>query len=178
MLERMRRLAVVLILAAAPALVAGQALPPAEGAAAAPAATVADLAWLAGEWVGEIGGSPMKERWHPPVGGAMPGSFFVVGDGKVSFYELATIEQDEGGPPVLRLRMFGRGLTVPAGREAALAFPLVKLAGTQAVFEGPDQEGPARLTYTRTGDELTVRLEKTENGQPRTTDFKFRRAGD
>ncbi len=38
-------------------------------------ATVAQLAWLAGEWSGTAGTRTFEERWTPPAGGEKPRTF-------------------------------------------------------------------------------------------------------
>lgn len=138
--------------------------------------TAADLGWMAGRWVGEMGEVTLEEQWSEPRGESMVGMFRVVKGGVARDYELMAIEQAAGGP-VLRLRMFGPGLELEEGRETAMSFPVIKAGPGEVVFEGPDKEGPTRITYKRSGEEMHVRLEKTEQGKPQVADFHFRRAG-
>ena len=53
-----------------------------------PAATIADMAWLAGHWIGGGLGGLTEEVWSPPRNGVMMGMFRLVRDGKPIFYEL------------------------------------------------------------------------------------------
>src|SRR5262245_45051261 len=62
----------------------------------APAATIADLAWLAGHWTGEGLGGFTEEVWSPPRNGAMVGMFRLVRDDKPVFYELLTVAEEKG----------------------------------------------------------------------------------
>ena len=44
--------------------------------------------WLAGHWRGEGLGGQCEEIWSAPAAGTMVGSFRLMKDGEVSFYEL------------------------------------------------------------------------------------------
>lgn len=70
--------------------------------AAAPAATIADAAWIAGRWVGAGLGGQIEETWAPAAGGQMVGHFQLVKDGKPALYELMMLD---AAPTGLRLRV-------------------------------------------------------------------------
>ncbi len=85
-------------------LVAGASLasaasppPPPATAEAVPRASLADLAWLAGRWVGEGLGGIAEEVWLPESGGAMLGTFRSLQGGQVAFYEILTLTSNASG---------------------------------------------------------------------------------
>lgn len=126
------------------------------------AATLADVAFIAGRWRGEMDGGATEEWWSPASGDNMLGMFRYVKDGKAVFYELMSIERTEEGP-VLRLRHFGPGLVAWEEKDGATSWPLVELSPGRAVFELPD--GRKRLVFHRGGPAaLTVSLDELRNG--------------
>src|SRR5262245_27411499 len=64
-----------------------------------------DLAWMAGHWIDEAGGSLSEEIWAAPVADCMIGMWRYAADGKPKLFELLAIVQEDGGP-VLRIRHF------------------------------------------------------------------------
>lgn len=166
----------LILLAAVPALAAEPQAPPAGAPKAeAPKATVADFAWLAGEWQGEIGGDFIDEQWGPPAGGAMLGMFrWIKKDGKVVVYELLAIEP-AGESVILRLRHFRPGLVAWEDKEGAIPFHLVSFRPGEAVFDNRDPSNPIRIVYRQQGEDLVAFLERVENGKPSTLEFRYHR---
>jgi len=148
----MRRLTPILLLLALLA-----AAPPA--AAGGPAHTIADFAWLAGDWRGTLAGGDLShEVWSPPAGGEMMGMWrWVAADG-VRLYEFFTLAVED--VPVLRLRHFSRELAPWASEaEGPLTLRLVAAGPREATFAGVEGGKPVRLTYRRpAADELEVVL--------------------
>lgn len=98
-------------------------------------AKIADVAWIAGHWVGEAMGGTFEETWNPPLGNSMVGMFkFVEGD-QVKFYELLTIVEEDKSL-VLRLKHFDPQLVGWEEKEKSLEFPLLQLSETEARFHG------------------------------------------
>jgi hypothetical protein len=98
-------------------------------------AKVADLAWLAGHWIGEGLGGTTEEVWAPPLGNSMMGMYRLVKNGKVVFSELLfLVEKDDS--VVLRLKHFDADFKGWEAKEVALSFPLVKLGPKEAYFSG------------------------------------------
>jgi len=138
-------------------------------------AAVHELGWLSGRWVVEGEGQYIEETWSPAREDAMVGCLRWARKGNVWLYELMSIERDDGGGLVFRLRHFGRGLEPwKAEAEGPLAYPLASLAENEAVFENPGRSDPRRFVYSREGDELSVRLE-TPDGEA-TNAFRFKLA--
>ena len=171
---------IILTLAAAP-VVAGQGqIPQAntpntlrlpEGASGPPA-RVADLAWLAGIWVGEGLGGTIEETWSAPDGGAMIGYFRLVKDGKPVFYEILTLLEVEGRVE-LRLKHLNPDMTGWEDKKDFVTFKLVKQDDTGVWFNG--------LTFRRTGPdalESYLALRNRADGTVREEKFVYRRKRD
>lgn len=58
-------------------------------------ATLEDISWLAGNWIGEAFEGEFEENWSKPTGGSMMFNFKLVAEGKVVFYELGHIIEKE-----------------------------------------------------------------------------------
>lgn len=152
------------------ALSAG-ASPSATTAASPP--TLADVAFIAGHWKGDMGGALSEEIWVPPAGDSMMGMWRLVGGGQVKLFEFLNIVQEAEGP-VFRLRHFDRLGVGREDRDKPIVLKLVSLKPREAAFEGREGAGTVRLTYRRTSDEaLSVTLEKAS--QP-PQEFTFRLA--
>jgi hypothetical protein len=152
-------------------LSAGAALP----ADTAPRPSLADVAFIAGHWKGDLGGSLSEEIWSAPSGDNMMGMWRLVGGGQVKLFEFLSIVQEAEGP-VFRLRHFDRQGVGREEKDRPVVLKLVVSKPREAAFEGPEGggAGTVRLTYRRTSDEaLSVTLEKT--GQP-PQEFNFRLA--
>ena len=115
--------------------------------AKSPQATLADVAWLAGRWVGPALGGEAEEIWSPPKAGSMMGMYRLVRDGKPIFYEFQTLAE-ESGSLVLRLKHFNPDLTGWEEKQKAIDFRLVRVRERIVQFEGMSfyREGDTKLT--------------------------------
>jgi hypothetical protein len=135
-----------------------------------PRARIAGIAWLAGRWVGGNPGESTEEIWSPPLGDSMMGSFRLVKNGKVAFYEFCTIAE-ENESLVLKIKHFDSRLNGWEEKNVAVIFPLVKLTASDAYFDG--------LTYRKNKDgSLTAYvLEHSQGaGKPHEEAFSYQRA--
>jgi hypothetical protein len=143
------------------------------GAAEAPAAPTRldDFGWLAGHWVGEGLGGEVEELWAPARDGAMVGVFRLVEDGKVVFYELMTLREDEGQLSI-RLKHFRPDLVGWEEKADSVSFPLLSREGDRFHFEGQvlEKKGPDHfdVDLTISGKDGTTRQER----------FVYRRVAD
>ena len=113
-------------------------------------ATVADLEFLVGRWVGEALGGVAEEAWNPALGGELLGTFRLVQADKTIFSELMVLSV-EGERVVMRLKHFSHpGLVAWEDKEESVAFPLIAVEGQTAWFGG--------LTIQRSGDRLDFAL--------------------
>ncbi|MCP9221775.1 DUF6265 family protein [Erythrobacter sp. LQ02-29] len=134
-------------------------------------ASLSDLAWLEGRWLGPgIEDLPAQEAWLPPTGGVMVGTFIQQDpDGGVMFTEHMYLMR-EGDGLVLRLKHFGPELEGWEDKGESMSFPLLAVEGTTAYFDG--------MTYRREGDTLHVFVRMEEEGEPAgELAFHFSRAG-
>ena len=115
--------------------------------AKSPQATLADVAWLAGRWVGPALGGEAEEIWSPPKAGSMMGIYRLVRDGKPIFYEFQTLAE-ESGSLVLRLKHFNPDLTGWEEKQKTIDFRLVGIGERIVQFEGMSfyREGDTKLT--------------------------------
>lgn len=133
-----------------------------------------DLGFITGSWRGVDGTTLIEETWSRSENGQMIGMFRLVENGEPRFFELMTIENDGDGW-VMYLRHFNPGLGAWEEKDGALAFDLLSVEGSRAVF---DQRGAdTRLVYELEGtDRLTVTLEKLHEDEWRKTPFVYERA--
>lgn len=113
-----------------------------------PQATLADMSWLVGAWTGPAMGGTAEEFWSPPSAGTMVGSFKLMKDGEVLFYEFMLLAEEQGTLS-LKLKHFNANLEAWEEKEDYVNFRLVKIAEDAVHFSG--------LSFYRvTPDELHV----------------------
>jgi len=100
-----------------------------------PTASINDVAWIAGHWKGEALGGITEEVWTKPLGKSMMGSFKLVVDGIVQFYELCTITE-ENKSLLLRIKHFDKDLKGWEEKDTSIEFPLVKIEKNKVYFNG------------------------------------------
>ena len=101
------------------------------------AGTLADVAWLAGNWTGPGLGGQCEEIWVAPLAGCkeMMGMFRCVRDGKIIITEhLALVEAD--GSLALKVRHFDAAFNAREDKDKPAVFKLVKLDKGAAYFDG------------------------------------------
>ena len=153
----------VFVTSATPLLAQSGATPPAK-------ATLDDFTWIVGQWTGTGLGGTSEETWLPPSGGALPGVFRQVQDGKVVFYELLAFVERES-TVVLRLKHFNADLTGWEEKAHVLEFPLVEITPTKAVFNA--------MTFThddKNAFRVSLRLRDRKTGELREEIFEYKRA--
>lgn len=109
-------------------------------AAEAPAAApdpIANLAWLAGTWTGEVDGEVAEEVWMAPRGGLMLGTHRDVRGGRAVGFEFLRIAA-EGD----RVVYYGS----PGGRPP-VPFTRTESADRRVVFANPEHDFPQRILY-------------------------------
>lgn len=126
------------------------------------AASISDLEWLAGCWSSQGAEAGSEEHWLAPAGGSMLGVGRTVVAGKTVAYEFMQIRESEPGHLVFIAR--------PSG-QAEASFPLLRLTATEVVFENPGHDFPQRVIYRLQDGVLRARIEGTEGGKPKGTDY-------
>jgi hypothetical protein len=163
------RLFAALALAAAPSLAAQETriAPPDH---APPPATIAEAAWLVGDWVGTgIAGAQATEVWLPPTGPTMVGVFVQEKpDGTILFTEHMYLTEDAGSLMV-KLKHFNPDLTAWEEKDGMVRFRLLSIEPCAAYF--------ASLTFRCEGDDgllVAVRM-RSEGDEVNELLFRFKR---
>lgn len=131
-------------------------------------ATINDIAWLVGAWVGQrSSGSSIEERWSPLLGGAMLATSRTVNtSGKMNAFEFLRIVEVDGG-------LIDKA---QPGGAPPTEFTLTELTPTRAVFDNPRHDYPKRIVYELSTDgSLTATIGFMKGGTPRR--FEFKREG-
>ncbi len=137
------------------------------GGAQSPAATLNDVRWIEGHWKGEAFGGITEEIWTAPLGGSMMCAFKLVVDGKVSFYEIVALSE-ENNSLILRLKHFHGNLKGWEEKDKTVDFPLVHLAENRAYFDG--------MTFERVNpNELNVYVMIGKAGEEKEVLFNYKR---
>src|SRR5688572_21193693 len=92
---------------------------------AAARGTLAQLAWLAGDWAGTMGRASIEERWTPAAGGAMLAVARTVKDDRLAAFEYLRIVERDGGLVYI---------AQPNGRPPT-EFTLTQITADSATFE-------------------------------------------
>ena len=128
----------------------------------AKAATVQDLAWLAGAWEGAADGMQVDYQYGAPKGGLILGQGRFTVDGALAFYEFETIREDAGNL-ILTPSPFG---------QPGVSFTATEVAPGHVVFANPDHDFPSVIEYRLEADgSLYSRAAGTENGVPKVIEY-------
>ncbi len=140
----------------------------ASSAPAKPSPSIEDFAWLAGHWRGEGLGGMCEEIWSRPLAGTMMGSFRLVVDDEVVFYEIMVLGPDEEGM-ALKVKHFSKDFVAWEDKEGAVRFGLESVKPDEASFSG--------LTMKRDGDKLDLCIRmRSSDGSTRWEPIAFRRS--
>jgi hypothetical protein len=133
-----------------------------------PQATTADMAWLAGRWTGDGLGGRVEEIWSPPDGGTMMGTFRLIRDDKVAFYEFLTLRVTDQGLS-MQLKHFNTDMSGWEEKKDFVEFLYVGKEDNRYYFNG--------LTFVREGeDTLKIYLAlRSKDGSVREQPFVMRR---
>ena len=123
---------------------------------ASPPATLADMAWIEGHWVGEMPDGPVEHVILGPDSGHLPGFVRGVAPGNLFFYEI-TVFAEAGGSLSYRVKHFGKDLRGWEAQADHIDRPLVAREDGRFYFDG--------ITFARTGpDSFTVYFLNRPNG--------------
>jgi len=133
-----------------------------------PRATLADIAWLEGDWTGDGLGGVSEEMWSPARGGVVMGTYRLLKDGKPVFYEFLMLAE-ENGTLVMKLKHFNPDFSGWEEKANFVTFKLVAIEPRAVHFDG--------LSYVREGDdEIRIYLILRErDGRVHEELFKMRR---
>jgi hypothetical protein len=123
-----------------------------------PAASIEDVAILAGQWQGEGLGGRFEETWNAPSAGTMVGSFKLIEDDVVKFYELMLLVEEEGSVS-MKVKHFNADFTAWEEKPDYVTFRFISADERSVRFSGlcfervSENEMVAYLAM-RSGDEL------------------------
>ena len=112
-----------------------------------PPATLENVSWLVGNWVGTAFGAQIEEVWNPPSAGSMVGLFKVIRDDEVSFYEIMLLVEEEGSLN-LKVKHFNADFSAWEEKTEHVTFRLVAIEEDAVHFSG--------LSFYRTGPDEFV----------------------
>ena len=145
-----------------------------------PPASLAQLDWLVGQWVGAgIQGAPAMESWLPPAGGTMVGTFVQEqvdedDNSAIMFTEHMYISEIEDSL-ALKLKHFNADLTGWEEKDDMLTFRLVAIEPCAAHFNAltlrcadKDRPGEGLVAAVRmqSGGELVFRFDRATPANP------------
>lgn len=133
-----------------------------------PSATIADVAWLAGSWVGTGLGGVSEEMWSQPQGGIMMGTYRLIVKDKPVFYEMMWLAESEGSL-VLKIKHFHPNFVGWEEKDKTVDFKFVSKDGKRVYFSG--------LTFEQADDKsLKIYLAlKDKDGSVREELFMMKR---
>jgi hypothetical protein len=115
--------------------------------AASPQASLADVAWHQGHWIGEMPEGPVEHFTMSPRFGHMPGFVRAISPSGVLFYEISLFAE-VGNSLTVRVKHFTPELAGWEAQDAYIDRPLIERDGPNLYFDG--------ITYSRTGEDSYV----------------------
>ena len=111
-----------------------------------PKASIEQVDWLVGNWVGSAFGKRFEEVWNPASAGTMVGFFKLYSGDEVVFYELLVLEEKEGSLS-MKVKHFGANFHAWESKEDFVDFKLVKIELDAIHFSGLSfyRDGPDRV---------------------------------
>lgn len=119
----------------------------------AAAASIEDLAWMAGDWRNGDGQNLTQEVWTEPMAGSMTGMFRLIQNAAVRVYEYVVITEEFDGI-YYQFKHFRPDYSTWEGAGPHLRFELIDSEPGRAVFKNTGEiEGqPAYISYLRGDD--------------------------
>lgn len=138
------------------------------GEISSPRASLDEVSWISGHWHGEAFGGIVEEVWTEPLGPSMMGSFKLVANDKVVFYEILIIKEIEESL-ILQLKHFSGDLEGWEEKDETVDFKLMKVAPNAVYFNG--------MTFVRENEtNMTVYVViHNEDGEQHEEAFKYKR---
>lgn len=125
--------------------------------AAGPAATIDQLAWMTGNYAGNLGPNTLEENWIAPEGGSIAAMVRMTGNGGTSMFEMITIEEVDGSL-VLNVQQFDAGFKPRAPEPTTME--LAMIMDNHVHFNAVTEGGMRSLGYTLDGDTFTIHVEQ------------------
>ncbi len=125
-----------------------------------------DLAWMAGHWASEVGGTRTEELWLAPAGGLMLA------------LNRTTPKTDRAAFEYLRIEQRKDELVYVAspGGQPPTDFPLADIGANFVVFENPEHDFPKAIRYELTKDgALHARVSGDQGGKEQAAEWTWKK---
>jgi hypothetical protein len=130
------------------------------------AASIDDVRWIRGCWVGERSDPGSVEMWMAPGGARVLGMSRTVRGDRTVAHEFMQIV--DGGDALTFIAM-------PSSKPSA-SFRAIKLAPRHVTFENADKDFPQRVIYESPDDSTLIgRIEGLHEGRERRIDYPMKR---
>jgi len=127
------------------------------------AATIAQVEWIAGTWIGAQGTATIEERWTSQAGGSMLAVSRTLRAGVMSEFEFLCISERDGTLVY----------TAMPNAAAPTDFTLTRIDAESATFENPAHDFPKMVRYAKRSDgSLEATISGSANQKPTTFVFK------
>ena len=127
-------------------------------------ASLADVAFMKGHWLGTFNGGPIEAFWAAPAGDNLTGFMRMMRDNKVTMYEMLVFEQTEQGPIVL-VKHFKPGLIAVEEKEISDRYRFIESKKTKLFLRNKTaQFGLSMKNALKINWLFSVEVKKKENG--------------
>ena len=113
--------------------------------AAGPSASVEDIAWMTGNWAGNLGPNQLEENWIMGEAGSIAAMVRMTSDDATSMFEMITIEEVDGSL-VLHIQQWDPGMV--ARTDGPQEMELVEITENSVKFKATSEGGMAGLGYS------------------------------
>lgn len=110
-------------------------------------ASISELNWMAGTWVGDLPPRQVEENWGKPAFSAMEARVRITDDTGLTTVELIMIREGTDGLELL-LRQFDPDLTLKNSQQMRLE----SIDATHVAFKAPEGDAIAGLKYSLVAD--------------------------
>lgn len=132
-------------------------------ALAGPPATVADIAWMTGNWAGALGPNQLEENWIAGEGGSIAAMVRMTGNGATSMFEVITIEEVDNSL-VLHIQQWNPGFEPRTA--SAQKMELSEIGPGRVHFVAVSEGGMKSLGYSNPNpDSFVIHVEQANGGK-------------
>ncbi len=130
--------------------------------AAGPAATIEQVAWMTGNWAGQLGPNQLEENWISTEGSSIAAMVRMTGGDATSMFEMITIEEVDGSL-VLHIQQWNPGFEPRT--EAAQKMELSEISPNSVKFVAVSEGGMASLGYSHPdSDSFIIHVGRPDGG--------------
>ena len=134
-------------------------------------ASLNQLKFLTGAWRATANGETTEEIWGSVLGDSMVGHCQSVQENKTTLFEILAI-LEEKDKVLMRIKHFKTGFVPWAEKAESGDLNLVSIDKNSATFQNEGSES-VRISYKRTGKQLTATVCVVKNGQKNTFPFTY-----